>query len=152
MLGIGADVGPVERAVRAHDRPDMGLLDDGLEGRVVDLRQRSRRYGLVELDPVRLLVVDGEVFGVGDHPLRLDAVDVGHAHDSGQVRILSVGLERPAALGYPGQVELGTLDDVESLSRGPRRLRPVPVAYATAGSKLAATPMAAGSWVTPLAP
>ena len=96
----------------------------------------------------RLLGVAGEVLGICHDAGRLDAVDIRHAEHRCQVGVLSERFEDPTTLGYTGEVEFGSLGDAETLrpSFGAQNLSG---RGAIAGLKLAATPMAAGSWVTP---
>ena len=126
----------------------MCFLDRCRERCVVELGQGSEWNHLVESNARRLLGVAGEVLGICHDAGRLDAVDIRHAEHRCQVGVLSERLEDPTTLGYTGEVEFGSLGDAETLRpsfgaqnlSGPR---------AIAGLKLAATPMAAGSWVTP---
>ena len=115
---VRARVDPVEHPVGAHERGHVGVLDDRREGCVVELLQGSLGDTLVELVPVGLLVVGGQVLGVGHHPLRLDALHVGGPHGGGEGGILAVGLEGAAAPGNAGEVQLGALNDVDALVAG----------------------------------
>ncbi len=96
----------------------MRVLNRCFERGVVELGQRPRGHDLVQPHPRGLLGVAGEVFGIGHHASRLDPFDAGDSENAGQVRVLAESLEDPTALRNPGQVELGSLDDVDSLGAG----------------------------------
>ncbi len=123
QLGILALIGAVELRVGAHHRRDMGLGHRRLEGREVDLLEGPRGHHVVKTAPVGLLAVDGKVLGHGQCSGGLDALDVRHSHGRHQVGILAVTLVPPPVLGNPVDVEVGTLDHVDSLARAPRTPR-----------------------------
>ena len=89
---------PVDHRVGAHRRGRLRLLHRGLERRQVDLLQRAVVDDDVVLRgiAVRLLVVDGVVLHLVHLTRALQAVDLAGGQRHVQVRVLGVGLERPA--------------------------------------------------------
>ena len=68
---------------------------------------------LVHRAPVRLLVVGDEVLGHGDDAVTLDRADLGDGHRAGEERVLAEVLEVASALRHAGEIQAGSLDDVQ---------------------------------------
>ncbi len=112
----GRGLAVVDARVGTHDAPGLGLVHDALERREVDLAQRA----LVEarevaralgLGVVRDVVLDAHAHAVGlrgAHELDRDL--------RGQVRVLGVALEVPAAHGRALEVDLRGEDHVDAVA------------------------------------
>ena len=94
-LLVLARVGAVDPVLGAHHGAGVGLLDGGLERRLIDLAQRALVDVLVDNVAVDLLVVGEIVLRLGDRALGLDPLDGRHDDLARELRILAVGLERP---------------------------------------------------------
>ncbi len=108
----------VDLVVRRHDAPGVGVRDDGFEGGQVQLAQRARGDDAVDGEPLGLGVVADEVLDGGADAAVLDAVHVAGADGAGEVRVLGVALEVPAAERGAVQVDGGGQQDVDALAAG----------------------------------
>ncbi len=108
----------VDRVVGGHDAPGVGVLDDGLEGRQVQLAQGAFADGVVHGEAVGLGVVGDEVLDGGADAAGLDAADIARADQAGEVRVLAVRLEVPSAERGAVQVDSGGEQDVDALAAG----------------------------------
>lgn len=108
----------VDRVVGGHDAPRVGVLDDELEGRQVQLAQGAFGDQVVHREAVGLGVVGDEVLDGGADTALLYAGDVPGADPSGQVRVLAVGLEVAAAERGAVEVDGGGEEDVDALAAG----------------------------------
>lgn len=117
-VGVLGHRDAVDLVVGRHDAPRVGVGDDGLEGRQVQLAQRARGDDAVDGEPLGLGVVADEVLDGGTDSAVLDSVDVAAAHRAGEVRVLGVALEVPAAERRAVQVHGGREEDVDALAAG----------------------------------
>lgn len=108
----------VDRVVRGHDAPGVGVLDDVLEGCQVQLAQGAFGDQVVHREAVRLGVVGDEVLDGGAHAALLYAPHVPGADASRQVRVLAVGLEVAAAQRGAVEVDGGGEQHVHALAAG----------------------------------
>ena len=97
--GVLGAVRAVQQVVRRHHRPGPGLLHRDAERLQVQLVQRALVHDRVHDQPIRLLVVAGEVLERRSHAPALHALDVGGRQLAGQMRVLAVVLEVAAAQG-----------------------------------------------------
>ena len=98
--------------VGAHDRRDLGVLDQHLERQQVQLPQHVLVHLDVGPEPLVLLVVDHVVLAHGDHVVRLDGLGHRDAHHAGQVRVFGEVLEVAAGDRGAMQAHAGALQDV----------------------------------------
>lgn len=108
----------VDRVVGGHDAPGVGVLDDGLEGGQVELAQGAGGDLVVHGEAVGLGVVGDEVLDGGGDAAGLDAVHIAGADPPGEVRVLAVRLEVPAAERGAVQVDGGREEHVDALAAG----------------------------------
>ncbi len=105
--GVLAGVHAVDAVVGRHDGRRLGLDDDALERRQVDLAQRPRVDVGADLHPVGLLVVGREVLHRRADALRLQPRDVRGAEDAAEQGVLGDVLEVAAAQRRPLDVDAG---------------------------------------------
>lgn len=108
----------VDRVVGGHDAPGVGVLDDGLEGGQVQLAQGAFGDQVVDGEAVGLGVVGHEVLDGGADAAGLDAVHIAGSDPPGEIRVLAVRLEVPAAQRGAVQVDGGREEDVDALAAG----------------------------------
>ena len=106
----------VDLVVGRHDRPGLALAHRVLERGEVDLAQRLRVDGGDVFGAVGLGVVGDEVLHARGDALVLDAADHLRADERGEVRVLRVALEVPAAHRGALDVDLGGEHDVDAVS------------------------------------
>ncbi len=108
----------VDRVVGGHDAPRVGVGDDELEGRQVELAQGALAHHVVHREAVGLGVVGDEVLDGGADAAGLDAAHVPGADPAGEVRVLAVRLEVAAAERRAVQVDRGGEQHVDALAAG----------------------------------
>jgi hypothetical protein len=118
VLGGG---GAVDRVVRAHHQPGVGLGDGLLEGEQIDLAQGPLVDHDVRGEALGLEVVGDVVLGRRADAELLDAGDVRRGKLRGQDRVLAEGLEVPATQRRSMQVDRRAEDDVDVLPAGLER-------------------------------
>ena len=85
----GAGMVAVDEVVGTHDRPDLALLDGGLEGGQINFPQRAFADGRVHGVAVGLLVVAGKMLDARGNATALHSLDVGHRQPRRQKRVFA---------------------------------------------------------------
>ena len=98
--------------VGAHDRRDLGILDQHLERQQIELSQDVLIHLNTGPEPFILLIVHHVVLAHGDHAMRLDGLGYRDPHHSGKVWVFGEVLEVPTGDRSPMQAHARALKDV----------------------------------------
>ena len=103
---------PVHPVIGAHNALHIGFLDAGLKSGKIGLLQIFFAHNGVKLVAESLrAAVGGKMLGAGRRlqipALSLEALNKGHAHTGGEIRVLAIGLMAPAPAGVTENIYVG---------------------------------------------
>ena len=117
QMGIFIGIHAVDQIVAGHDGLGIALFHRDLKAGQIDLPQSPLIQHRVRGHPAQLLRVDSKVLGAGAHAAPLDALYVGGRHFTGKVGILGKILKIPSAQGAALDIQTGTKDHMDIVSR-----------------------------------